>query len=1605
MAEFESHMGEDDDELDENDPALEELGLSLAPKSQREKKKTRRKGPQSYPPEVQKLLGMANNAYVNRDYRQAVDLFQQVIVTHPNVFEAWNVMGVIQEELGNTEKALQLYLVAAHLVPKDGALWKKLAVISKDCGYNQQALYCFSRAYRADKNDMDALWDRSIMYHVLEQPFKAIQGFQKLLKVKQHYMPALEELVKIYSSLDQDHKRYREHMHQAMVDYEAAYLHYASLPDQFATANGDPFDVTDEIEGEGAGNEPFGYSALNMLSELYIMFEEYEKPIKMIKTWARRLQRRSHQTWWDDYRDDREFDTDPDDERLQAALDDNRTRGLPVDLRVKLGICRLMMEEVKEAKAQFRYLWRCSVEEFSDLYEEIAELYVNKQMWKEGYNVIRAMLQYDEMDVPKIWTMAGECLRHMGKLKEAKDYLEQAHRADPTGVDVSMMLAEVYEEMGNLPQALTLVNYVRQVNAERQSNSDKRRREARLAKRDMESGPSTTFDGSALLDDDASFNARHLKIAPHLKDEASWDAARKAMERIVEASRSRAAAERYSSVDRDRDIQLVKMLREHERAGKLAEREQNGAQELRDVIEKFNKIDLIAQAIDQKERSRVWDSRREAVLATREERTHYIQAARDLIIIFRNNRGFFPKEKNKPYMGVEARTWRYRRHVADADTVLSEHVTEMAERLGNAMGVVPSRAPVEEEVPEQRAFVPPPTTYKEVSFDAWYLLMIRQAVYLTYEDRYQEAAELLMVMFRANVCYSVARRRSGIMLVLLACAMWVGDYGAILNAGRYLANFGGTRPFPLRIYQAIYTLGPRNHRQFFAWVQNVTYKYLRRHVERMRVSLGKSAQKGMRKSHRARMSTRLVTKRGPNKKFDLVPRAMVSPNKRHKSGDNHAFEKPVAFPWRHIRGVVGQVVQQSDHSDDRSERREAGGVQGSDLQSAGSLDVEPGSFASQNHSSESTYRVSAMDGSFGSESTGIRLALGVTAANDSAFTTDMTKVDGDTQDVREDTAGPTAAVLARRRKRQLEGDDGAEAHGEDDDDDEGNPNEFDDEDEYDIDDDLYKTDEDEDGEGKNRESEDDGEAEWEQDGASYPGSRSKVFMKPGRRREDEDEDDDDEDDDGDDVSVNFSKLKRAGHAPQRKNARKKQPLQAGEGPGRRNYTKEVYPSFSVSMTMFLGHVLALSRSHVGSAAHFVECMDYIPTNPMIQFYVAIQFMNLAMQRTTPNRQTTLAQGLMFLQNYYRLRSAGYGTLAFVEREERNKAAGIAPYPLPIEPVHSVIGVVGKIGKTTAATEDWKAMAAKTSLDAISSSPLAAQAQATSTQKLDAANATAATSAQEPVSISVQEPTLSSGTDKDVGPSSAPAIIPSALDSGCKASEAKKELTSDASSAENTVHAGTAATSTPAESSSSTPTSPLKENTDPPLLLGKQEAEYNMARLFQQLGLDQLAMIHYRRVLELPSFRTVQRQLEAERQQLRHEEKAEGRRARAQARSILLEQRMKRAQETREHNEEQRAKAQEMGQAEMEEGVGELEEDGMDADGSGDENGVEETEEEEADVAKKGPDGLYSKIQLQGDEDEDPTDLRREAAFNLARIYFNSGAMGEGQLLMHKYCTF
>ncbi|KAG0332404.1 transcription factor TFIIIC subunit tfc4 [Podila horticola] len=1476
---FDSSMP-DDDELDTTDPALEELGLALAPKSKKDRKKGSKKGAVVYHPEVQRLLGLANSAYVNKEYKEAVELFQQVIIKDPRVFQAWNTMGVIQEELGNTEKALQLYLVAAHITPKDGDLWKKLAQISKDCGYNQQALYCFTKAYAADKTDLDSLWDRSIMQAIMEQYDRAIRGFLSLLTFRPHYMAALEELVKLYSTYQtQDPKKYRENMHRAMELYEKAQV--------------------------DARAEPFGYSAMNMLSELYIMFEEYQKALQMIKTWSRRLQRRSHQIWWNDYQDDREFETDPEDEEFQSSLGENRTRGLPVDLRVKLGICRLMMEEVKEAKTQFKYLWRCSVEDFPDLYEEIAELYVTKQMWKDGYNVIRAILQFDEMDIPKIWIMAGECLRHMHQLKEAKDYLEQAHRADATNVDVSMMLAEVYEELGNLPQALTLVNYIRQVNAERLAEQDKKRREAKIA-RDAKAGKDTS---------QATGQLRTLApaVPPSLdgNDYTEDGRMRPLLPRSPAPNQVQLSIRSFTmpadpTAERDRQAEARAAKKEQERLTR-ARAEELTAAEQQEFILKFNRLETIYQRIDAIEKSRVWAHRKDAVIATRTERTQYIQAAREVINVFLSNKAFFVKDRWKPYMGGEARSWSYRKDQADPENSgLSEHVVDMADRLSSAMGLnkqahEPEPKPVESERPVLR----PPTTYREIPFDTWYIVMIRQAIYLTFEDRFPEALELLMEIHRANVFFIVPRRRSGIMLVTLACAMWVGDYDTVGNASRYLCSFGGVRPFALRLYQSVFTLGPRGHHKYFAWAQTTTLKYIKRFSDIMRTAVGSHAAPIARKkttSKRRAVQGKRVKRTLHHSFARLDSPRTEKPRKKRQKVEAAGAAKNVEVPWtksvfqRHMPPKTQLETSESAPQDKPDQlsvtpTRTASSAVAQELKpsvlpeeptpssepdlarrsSTTSDDAKPASSPIPQNSSQSqsTFQLhssfkphgsSQPQSSSGTSSIPYGKRRIIEEDDDNVEDNENEEAD---EDQEEDEEEEDEDHVSRTGRGGNYGD-MTEAEG------------FDDDDDYDVHDGAYKTDDD-DGE-LDREEAGYEYGEWEdEDEEVFSGlSKHKPFKTTHRRFDTMI----DEDPDLDDPTV----------TPKKKKGKKTK-----AGTSSSAVQKDILPQ------------------EAEEEAQFADCLHYAPQNPMIQLYLANQLFNIAVQRTVHNRQVTLMRGMAMLQSYYHGRRIGRGTLAFAERERKARR-------------------------------------------------------------------------------------LASSKDKE---------------SEKKEREAAGKKGGATITADNTAKPTTAETTTTttetATRSSAAEATPEAE--EPPLRQCMQEAEYNFARGFHQMGMNQQAMLHYHRVLELPSWKEVEAQqaLEAKRRrralrEARRMESAEVRDARIQMqlkREEIRERKAKRKEEAKAAK-EARAKGEETEGGENhieEEGQEDDEEEeyGFEEEDLDDESTDEDEEDEDENERSKSSDG---RIRLQ----DDSTDLKREAAFNLAKIYMQSGAVGQARLLIHKYCT-
>jgi general transcription factor 3C polypeptide 3 (transcription factor C subunit 4) len=68
--------------------------------------------------------------------------------------------GVIYEEMNRLERAVEFFIIAAHLSKRDIELWRHAAIMSKELGNFNRAIYCFNKILKIEPNDTEALWER-----------------------------------------------------------------------------------------------------------------------------------------------------------------------------------------------------------------------------------------------------------------------------------------------------------------------------------------------------------------------------------------------------------------------------------------------------------------------------------------------------------------------------------------------------------------------------------------------------------------------------------------------------------------------------------------------------------------------------------------------------------------------------------------------------------------------------------------------------------------------------------------------------------------------------------------------------------------------------------------------------------------------------------------------------------------------------------------------------------------------------------------------------------------------------------------------------------------------------------------------------------------------------------------------------------------------------------------------------------------------------------------------------------------------------------------------------------------------------------------------------
>ncbi|KAH8961754.1 hypothetical protein BDL97_05G064600 [Sphagnum fallax] len=173
------------------------------------KKRGRKKnvpGASRLSPEVTRKLGEANLFYATGRFDEAVELLKEVVRLAPNVADSYHTLGLLYDAKGDREKALNFYMIAAHLTPKDIVLWKRLASWSMEQGNSGQVIYCLNKAMKADPTDVDAKWDCASLYAEMNDFQRATECFEQILALR----PSDVEVCKMVAKMRQKNGQFEQ---------------------------------------------------------------------------------------------------------------------------------------------------------------------------------------------------------------------------------------------------------------------------------------------------------------------------------------------------------------------------------------------------------------------------------------------------------------------------------------------------------------------------------------------------------------------------------------------------------------------------------------------------------------------------------------------------------------------------------------------------------------------------------------------------------------------------------------------------------------------------------------------------------------------------------------------------------------------------------------------------------------------------------------------------------------------------------------------------------------------------------------------------------------------------------------------------------------------------------------------------------------------------------------------------------------------------------------------------------------------------------------------------------------------------------------------------
>ncbi|KAJ7263136.1 hypothetical protein B0H12DRAFT_1103519 [Mycena haematopus] len=395
------------------------------------------------------LIGEGNQAYVDGDLPRAIRTMMEVIRIEPRAAAAWSVLAQCYEDQKELANALQLRIMGAHL-KKDAEEWDRLARQSRDMGYPQQALYCWTKGYRVDPTNVPALWDLAMLAKEMGDLRTTRIAFLGILQRFPHDLSVLEELRKVLIDLHD--------LSTCAALFQEAFDYYRT---KFPSGVG--LSTASNLEVPGAG---FALLEILVLADLYNTAGEHERAIDVIRKGIRWLQGRGEeQGYWDLCPDDREYDCENADivRGGEAVFDDDDEvvdQGyfeLDVNARQRLAIARIKLDDIEEGKMHTAIVLAQDILDYAPLFSEIADAYFERELFSDALAIYELLGRNEATSSVYILLQTAECMRLTDEFQEAAQVYEAVRRADPNNNETKMKLAEIYEILNEPRKALDLV--------------------------------------------------------------------------------------------------------------------------------------------------------------------------------------------------------------------------------------------------------------------------------------------------------------------------------------------------------------------------------------------------------------------------------------------------------------------------------------------------------------------------------------------------------------------------------------------------------------------------------------------------------------------------------------------------------------------------------------------------------------------------------------------------------------------------------------------------------------------------------------------------------------------------------------------------------------------------------------------------------------------------------------------------------------------------------------------------------------------------------------------------------------------------------------------